>query len=44
MNRNRRDGAHDATMRMIHREANQSDAPAWLRTLRQLRALPEVAT
>jgi hypothetical protein len=43
MNRNRHNTPRDRTSRMIHSDARPSDMYSWLRTLREVRRLPEVA-
>jgi hypothetical protein len=43
MNRNRHNTPRDRTTRMIHSDARPSDTYSWLRTLRDVRQLPELA-
>jgi hypothetical protein len=43
MNRNRRNVPRDETTRAIHSQARPPDTHAWLRTLRAIRGLREVA-
>ena len=42
MNRSRRNVARDETTRMVHSHRH-SDTDPWLRTLREIRGLPEIA-
>lgn len=42
MNRSRHNMSRDETTRMVHSQC-QSDAYSWLRTLREIRALREIA-
>jgi hypothetical protein len=43
MSRNRHNVPRDETTRMVHSQACQADAYSWLRTLRHIRALVEIA-
>jgi hypothetical protein len=43
MNRNRRSVPPDETTRIVQSQARHADTHSWLRTLRQIRALAELA-
>ena len=43
MNRHRRNIAPDETTRMVNSHARASDTSSWLRALRAIRDLPELA-